>query len=651
MKKISAIRPWIIIAIAISMLIAILIMGDLSFRATKKATFDEFNQRQLVLAREAAGGIELYFETMAGDMRALGWMPGVQYLDEAETRREIMHTFRRLELLGANDVAILDAAGVVRYNVTAPHLEGVDFSWRRYFQEASEMTSDDTYIIEFIEFKGVDVGQKGVVVAVPIFETSADEDHPAPSGQFAGVAVCTLKLDTITQRFVTHIQSSERGQVTLVDDDANILWSPDNSLFGKNILKESEGFAPLHQTAESMTAGNSGTSEYSYYAFDESMGAYDKSKKEKKLLAFTPIRLGNETWTIAVWAPQDDAEKLIRSAYLRQLIVVGVGILIILSGSLYALALSFRTTRYLEKEVAVKAEELKQSYERYRKLVELSPDAIAIQSGDEIVFMNQAGAKLFGAEKTEQLIGKSVWDFVLPEYRETVVERYRQMWGQEGPASPIEQRFRRLDGTYVDVQVTAIPSTYQDKPAIQAIFHDITKFKQAEAELRTAHAFQQTILDGVTTPIMVIGAEREIKLMNQAARELWDKDTHRPGPLMCHHVSHQRETPCDGMEHPCPLEQARKLGRSVTVVHEHYLADEERRLVEVTATPIWGADGAFQGIIESTRDITEQQWAEDALEHQVQSLARSNEDLEQFAYKIVKSLQDFFEKLPPDEEN
>ena len=145
--------PRVIILMAILIVVVILILGNQSFKATEKAAFDEFNQRQLVLSTGAAGGIELYFENLAGDLRALARVPEIQRLDEAPTRRGIQHTFEKLEPLGVNDVGVLDADGVLKYNVAAQQIEGDDFSWRGYFQKAKEMTSSDPYIVEFIECK------------------------------------------------------------------------------------------------------------------------------------------------------------------------------------------------------------------------------------------------------------------------------------------------------------------------------------------------------------------------------------------------------------------------------------------------------------------------------------------------------------------
>lgn len=161
MKNRSFKGPWIITAVAALLAAAILTLGNRSFEATEKAAFGEFNQRQLVLAKGTASGIELYIENLAGDMRALARIPEIQQLDEAPTRQELQDMFYELEPWGVNDVAVLDADGFLRYNVMAHEIEGVDFSWRRYYQEARQMTSGDAYAVEFIEFKGVEAAKRG----------------------------------------------------------------------------------------------------------------------------------------------------------------------------------------------------------------------------------------------------------------------------------------------------------------------------------------------------------------------------------------------------------------------------------------------------------------------------------------------------------
>ena len=120
------------------MVAVFLILGNQSFKATEKAAFDEFNQRQLALARGAAGSIEFYFENVVGHIEALARMPEIQYLDEARTRQEIGLMLDEMAPAGVLGVGVLDTVGVLRYAIGTHGLEGRDLSWRRFYQEAKK---------------------------------------------------------------------------------------------------------------------------------------------------------------------------------------------------------------------------------------------------------------------------------------------------------------------------------------------------------------------------------------------------------------------------------------------------------------------------------------------------------------------------------
>ncbi len=127
---------------------------------------------------------------------------------------------------------------------------------------------------------------------------------------------------------------------------------------------------------------------------------------------------------------------------------------------------------------------LKESEERYRRLVELSPDAIAVHSGGRLVYVNPAGGKLLGGKGPEDLIGRPIFDFVHPDYLETVRARLRQVQS-EGikELDLIEEKFVRLDGQVIDVEVAGMVITYKDRPATLLVARDITGRKRAEAQL------------------------------------------------------------------------------------------------------------------------------------------------------------------------
>ena len=609
MKSKYFVGPWSIIIFALLLAVIILILGNQSFNAAKEAAFDEFNQRQLVLAAEATNGIDLYFETLAGDMQALGRRPEVQHLDEAQTRQEMQFAFDKLVSLGVNDVAVMDADGIIRFNVAASQLEGVDFSWRRYYQEAKERVSDDDYIIEFIEFQGVEAGEKGVLVAVPMFETAVSENHPAPSGEFAGVVIGTLKLDDLTQRFIAPINSSERGHAFLIDDEYHVLWSPAPALFGKSLMAEAKAFPSLQQIIKRMIAGDVGVSETTYSQFDAAASEYI-GREEEKLIAYAPIHLGNELWSVGVWAPKADAEQAIRSVYFRQLSLVGLGILTILLASLYALTLSSRTRTMLEQEVESKED-------RYRHLVEFSPDAIGIQSEDKIVYFNPAGAKMFGVENPEQLIGKSVWDFVPPEYRELVGQRYQQMREKGEKAPFVESKFNRLDGGQIDVEVMAIPFTYQGKPAIQSVFRDITKRKQAEAELVKLRKAVETSGE----VIFLTDREGIITYINPAFTRLYGHTIEEVVGLVTPRILKSGMMTQQDYEQFWETLLNKQLARGELI---NRCQDGRMVTIEASANPILDEQGNIVGFLAIQRDITQRKEAEEQIRRHNKELTALN---------------------------
>jgi PAS domain S-box-containing protein len=129
-------------------------------------------------------------------------------------------------------------------------------------------------------------------------------------------------------------------------------------------------------------------------------------------------------------------------------------------------------------------EALRESEERYRRLVELSPETIIVHSEGKFVYINTAGMKLLGADSPEQIIGKPILDVVHPDYLETVKARIKQLQVDGSQTDLIEEKLIRLDGQVIDVEVAGIPITYSGKPAIQLVVREITERKRAEEALR-----------------------------------------------------------------------------------------------------------------------------------------------------------------------
>ena len=127
----------------------------------------------------------------------------------------------------------------------------------------------------------------------------------------------------------------------------------------------------------------------------------------------------------------------------------------------------------------------RQSEERYRGLVELSPEAVFVNRGDRMVFMNAAALHLFGADNAEELLGRSPFDvFGLDCYAGVREPGGKPLEGRPAPA--FEQKIVRLDGAVRDVEVSAALFVDSEGPAIQVILRDITERKAVEEALRKA---------------------------------------------------------------------------------------------------------------------------------------------------------------------
>jgi len=129
--------------------------------------------------------------------------------------------------------------------------------------------------------------------------------------------------------------------------------------------------------------------------------------------------------------------------------------------------------------------ELKESENRYHSIVELSPEGIAIHSEGKVVFANQTAVKLLGGKKMTDVIGLPVMNFVHTDSRPIIKERIQKMLKEGIRVLPLEEKFVRLDGSSILVETSAMPLTYQGKPAIQVMFRDITERKAAEEELES----------------------------------------------------------------------------------------------------------------------------------------------------------------------
>ncbi|HET6675486.1 MAG TPA: ATP-binding protein, partial [Nitrospiraceae bacterium] len=152
------------------------------------------------------------------------------------------------------------------------------------------------------------------------------------------------------------------------------------------------------------------------------------------------------------------------------------------------------------------------------------PDAIVITRGAFIVFINRQGLELLSVTRPEQIIGRSLFDFIHPDFHEQARERLGQLNRGFDQVPLVEEKFSRMDGSSVDVEVTAARYMDQEGPAIQVVLRDITQRKRLQEQLRRTERVAElgTLASGMAheigTPMNVILGRAEY-LMNRTNDE------------------------------------------------------------------------------------------------------------------------------------
>ena len=135
--------------------------------------------------------------------------------------------------------------------------------------------------------------------------------------------------------------------------------------------------------------------------------------------------------------------------------------------------------------------------DRYRLLAELSPDGLIVHQDGVVVYVNPATLRLAAAGSPTELLGRSIVEFVHVDDVGPMLERLRSLDHDGAISGPAEVRIMALDGSISTVDVTSVRTTWQGRPAMQAIMRDLAAVKAASAALAYEAALVAHVSDAI----------------------------------------------------------------------------------------------------------------------------------------------------------
>lgn len=280
--------------------------------------------------------------------------------------------------------------------------------------------------------------------------------------------------------------------------------------------------------------------------------------------------------------------------------------------------------------------------ERYRRLVEVSPDAIVVHTGGRCVFANPAAARLFGAGLPEDLLGKPILELVHPDYREMVGGCIRgfelDAWSGELRGAKV----LRLDGKAVDVEVAGSRVEFGGRMAVQAVLRDVSGRVRAEEALRGSERRFKATFEDAAVGIAHLALDGRCLWVNRKYCE-----------IMGYSSEELLKRTFGDLTDPQDLQESLDLAGQL-LNDEVPSYDMEKRCRRKDGSLIWvslnaslqrdagGEPGHFVAVVQ---DISERRAAEEALRQSRKELQALNESLEQRVEERTAEVQRLADQL------
>ena len=432
---------------------------------------DDFNQQQLILARQAASQIGANLDDIAVEINSLRQQLEVT---TAETRHEAMlAVFERTRSKGVVEFGLMDAAaGMVDGQRVGgfPPTEAGKVTAACGKQPAAAMLLGPLWVGVSDEDKAVVTGTFCTLIA--------------PHGAEAWMLFATLDVSQLVSRATQGIRSGKTGYAWAIDRNGVFLYHPEKGFIGRNAFEARQqrepyiSFTQINRIMkERMLLGQEGTGTY--------VSGWHRGFHGQitKLIAFTPVGspalAPGQLWSVAVVAPISEVAETVHRVYLRHSAAEAALIAGMFVFALLGLSYQRRLSQALQKQMG-------QQEEYMASILQNSVDGIIFVDKENRVQVWNRGAELIFGYRPDEMVGQTFHRLIPPEIdADEELQRIYKLMRTKGYVKDYIAPRMTKDGRRItiDISRTDVRSKEGDIIGSTVIIKDVTEKMQLEQRI------------------------------------------------------------------------------------------------------------------------------------------------------------------------
>lgn len=417
-------------------MVTIIIVGGIAYVNWVKsiqflqASIEDFHKTQHSFATQAAHKVEFSFAKLVDDLYSLSQMPEVQFF-EKNTCLLNMVRVQKLNSQQIDSIFRTDAKGILRYSYPRKS-SPVDEKQLHEIFEHCRMTGKSLFQVVRERMDGTDF----LVIAQPVY-TVQGRVHLNPTNKFSGILYFITTLNQLQKYFFSSSLFGERGYPWIITPEKLIINTANTQHLGEkfddflpNELSPAKRKA-IEDILAKMVKGETGQGRYTYRYHQGIKGDYDK------LVAYMPIHLPDQTWSIGVSSPISDVLAP-TAARLDELRSYSVYLSIVLTLMALLVVLLLKNTHKKQiRQLQLQEEENRRIRQEWQITFDCVDSMVFLLSNDLTIIRANSSAAALGKGGAEELIGRNFCEILeeatgtsfdlsaslTPSFHETISQR------------------------------------------------------------------------------------------------------------------------------------------------------------------------------------------------------------------------------------